>query len=80
MMYLDTDVRAIHRHFRLHGFRYKATAKITCPWRGCTQKVQYKNLARHVRSIHLGVKFQCQGCNKSFTREEAIARHLCLEN
>lgn len=75
---LEGNIRSIRMHLRQHGYRQKECSAIICPWQGCKEVVQYRNLPRHVRSIHLGVKLRCAQCGKGFTRADGMAKHLSL--
>ncbi|KAF8554903.1 hypothetical protein OG21DRAFT_1508289 [Imleria badia] len=48
---------------------------IQCPFMGCSDTLQWINIPRHIKSIHLGVRFRCPNCGKLYTRPEGLATH-----
>lgn len=49
---LEGNSRSIRIHLRIHGHQRQENTDIICPWAGCPQKLQYKNVARHIQSTH----------------------------
>ncbi|KAL4080821.1 hypothetical protein J3A83DRAFT_75103 [Scleroderma citrinum] len=72
---LEGNSRSIRMHLRMHGHKQKESARVACPWFECTQAAQYKNLARHIQSTHLGMKLQCEQCGKALTRKTVMMKH-----
>ncbi|KAH7884306.1 hypothetical protein F5I97DRAFT_1888523 [Phlebopus sp. FC_14] len=70
------NIQSIRFHLRLHGHRHREQVVVSCPWAGCTRPLRWANVPRHIRSCHLGVKFQCNKCKKQFTREYGLATHV----
>ncbi|OAX43709.1 hypothetical protein K503DRAFT_765683 [Rhizopogon vinicolor AM-OR11-026] len=67
----------MHQH---HGINTSAmseeTQKISCLWMGCSDaQTRPGNIARHVLSMHLGVRWICLTCGKHYTRKYAFRRH-----
>lgn len=73
---LEGSIQSIRSHLRFHGHRHEESAIILCPWQGCTAQLQYMSIPRHIRSTHLGVRFRCEKCGKTLTREEGLAKHV----
>ena len=73
---LDGSVKSIRRHLRLHGHRYPQRQAVQCPWMGCSDTLLWMNIPRHIRTFHLGVRFECANCGKPFTRPQGLARHI----
>ncbi|KAL4065019.1 hypothetical protein V8B97DRAFT_1985042 [Scleroderma yunnanense] len=73
---LEGSIQSIRTHLRFHGHRYEESSVIPCPWQGCTTQLQYMSVPRHIRSTHLGVRFRCDQCGKTLTREEGLVRHM----
>ncbi|KIM59367.1 hypothetical protein SCLCIDRAFT_1018978 [Scleroderma citrinum Foug A] len=73
---LGGSIQSIRAHLRFHGHRYEECSIISCPWQGCTAQLQYMSVPRHIRSTHLGVRFRCEQCGKTLTREEGLAKHM----
>ena len=46
-----------------------------CP--ECGIKVAYRNVSRHVKEKHSGLRIKCNLCAKEFLRKEYLERHLC---
>lgn len=48
-----------------------------CPYDNCPRFYCYlKNLDEHVQSVHLGRRFYCDTCGKSFKHKSTLARHI----
>lgn len=71
----EGNSRSIRMHLRKHGHQQQENTTLICPWEWCLQKIQYKNVARHIQSTHLHVKLRCEQCGKTFTRKNAMMKH-----
>ncbi|KAI9574321.1 hypothetical protein HD554DRAFT_2034459 [Boletus coccyginus] len=49
--------KSIGDHLRVHGHTHPQRQAAQCPWVGCSDTLQWMNIPRHIRSIHLGVRF-----------------------
>ncbi|KAF9222469.1 hypothetical protein BS17DRAFT_191253 [Gyrodon lividus] len=77
-MWIGGDKRDIREHLqKWHNVRRgQDKVPIHCLWLGCTTKPLLKeSLSRHVRSVHLGLKWKCVWCNAQYTREDAGRKH-----
>ena len=72
---LEGSVTSIKWHLRMHGHRHPQRQPVQCPWVGCSDTLQWINMARHIKSIHLGVRFRCPNCDRLFTRPGGLANH-----
>ena len=72
---LDGSAKSIKLHLRMHGHRHPEREAVQCPWVGCTRTLQWVNIPRHIRSIHLGVRFRCLNCDKPYTRPKGLEMH-----
>ena len=46
-----------------------------CP--KCNTRINYTNLARHMKEVHDKVKYPCPDCGKHFLRKSALEKHNC---
>lgn len=76
---LDGTLVSIRRHLSMHRHKHQAREMVECPWVGCSDKLRWMNIPRHVRSIHLGVRMVCPTCERSFTRSLGLARHIASQ-
>ncbi|KIJ08824.1 hypothetical protein PAXINDRAFT_18059 [Paxillus involutus ATCC 200175] len=67
---------SIREHIRMHGHKHSRRSTVQCPWTGCRDQLQWANMMRHIRSIHMGIRLQCWACGKFFTRAKALERHI----
>ena len=75
---LEGSVTSIKRHLRMHGHRHPQRLVVQCPFMGCSDTLQWINIPRHIRSIHLGVRFRCPNCDKLYTRAYGLTIHTAL--
>ncbi|KAG1851332.1 hypothetical protein DFJ58DRAFT_426760 [Suillus subalutaceus] len=79
-MHIGVEHRQISRHLQQHhGINTSATSEdtqqISCLWSGCPKsRMKPGNLTRHILS-HLGVRWNCQICGASLSRDDAFRRH-----
>ncbi|KAF8554442.1 hypothetical protein OG21DRAFT_1061468 [Imleria badia] len=73
---LDGTLQSIRQHLSLHGHKHQGRDMVQCPWAGCSDKLRWMNIPRHIRSIHLGVRMVCPTCERSFTRPLGLAKHV----
>ena len=81
-----TNSRSLRKHMNLHqlaSMPYETEGKSFC-CSSCSQKFRrLPDLQRHFKSVHSDAKpFVCpKGCGKSFSRKDALKRHLeCKSN
>ncbi|OAX38515.1 hypothetical protein K503DRAFT_157565 [Rhizopogon vinicolor AM-OR11-026] len=80
-MHIALEHKHVAKHFQQrHGINTSATSeeaqKMSCLWLGCSDaQMKPGNIARHVLSAHLEVKWNCLTCGKPYTREDAFRRH-----
>ena len=72
---LDGSTKSIKLHLRAHGHRHAQREAVQCPWVGCSRTTQWMSIPRHIQSTHLGVRFRCLNCGKSYTRRRGLAIH-----
>ncbi|KAG8216035.1 hypothetical protein J3R82DRAFT_8031 [Butyriboletus roseoflavus] len=72
---LDNSTTSVRLHLRLHGHMHPQRQIAQCPWMWCSDILQWKNIPRHIQSVHLGIRFRCFNCGKPYTRSEGLARH-----
>jgi uncharacterized protein (DUF983 family) len=73
---LDGTLVSIRWHLSMHGYNHQGREMVQCPWAGCSDKLRWMNIPRHIRSIHLGVRMVCPTCERSFTRSLGLAKHV----
>ncbi|KAF8126963.1 hypothetical protein EV363DRAFT_1346753 [Boletus edulis] len=73
---LNGSLLSIRNHLSMHGHKHQRNEVVQCPWAGCPDKLQWMNVPRHIRSIHLGVRMVCPNCERSFTRSLGLAKHV----
>lgn len=54
--------------------------KTDCRWSGCGMVMQRQSIARHIVTVHLGEVWECQGCGKEITRNDAYEQHAARSN
>ncbi|KAJ8591054.1 hypothetical protein M405DRAFT_814950 [Rhizopogon salebrosus TDB-379] len=80
-MYVGLEHKHVSKHLQhRHGLNTSATSEetqgISCLWSNCFHsQMKPGNMARHVLSTHLGVRWNCLTCQKSYTRDDAFRRH-----
>ena len=80
-MHVALDQKHVSKHLQQrHGVNTSATSENTqkepCRWLNCIHaQMKPGNMARHVLSAHLGVRWNCQTCGRLYTREDAFRRH-----
>lgn len=65
-----------------HDIRGPETTEVECMWvvlksgykLPCGKKFQRRNIPRHI-GTHLGLRFPCEQCEKSFTRSDSLRNH-----
>ncbi|KAH0831159.1 hypothetical protein J3R83DRAFT_13735, partial [Lanmaoa asiatica] len=77
---LDGSVKSIKWHLRMLGHRHPQRQTVLCPWNGCSDTLQWMNIPRHIQSCHLGIRFGCLNCGKSYTRPEGLTKHTASLN
>ncbi|KAF9234109.1 hypothetical protein BU15DRAFT_66022 [Melanogaster broomeanus] len=50
---------ATHEHTCQLSGDNKERSMVQCPWTGCIDVLRRRNIPRHIRSVHLGVRVQC---------------------
>ncbi|KAI5988713.1 hypothetical protein EDD15DRAFT_1353876 [Pisolithus albus] len=73
---LEGTTASISYHLHLHNHAHKQFESICCPWAGCIDGMLWRNVARHIKEKHLGMKLQCEECGKRYTRKEALTTHV----
>lgn len=67
---------SIHSHLRdHHRYLHKDSDRVSCPWQGCSKKMRWVNVPRHIRVIHLGDRLPCRKCGKLYSRKDALDVH-----
>jgi len=72
---LGGSIESIRFHLCMHGHSHPQRQVVQCPWVGCSDTLRWMNIPRHIRSIHLGVRFRCLNCGKAYTRPRGLAMH-----
>ncbi|KIM53572.1 hypothetical protein SCLCIDRAFT_47469, partial [Scleroderma citrinum Foug A] len=54
--HLQGGCAEIMAHLRAHGISYRMREQGVCPWLGCGKSILWKNVSRHVREKHLGIR------------------------
>ncbi|KIN98050.1 hypothetical protein M404DRAFT_1005586 [Pisolithus tinctorius Marx 270] len=72
---LEGTTASISYHLHLHNHVHKQFESVYCPWAGCDDEMLWRNVSRHVKEKHLGVKVQCEKCGKRYTRKESLTAH-----
>ncbi|KAG2753973.1 hypothetical protein P692DRAFT_20173944 [Suillus brevipes Sb2] len=79
-MHIAVEHKQVSKHLQQHhnintSATSGATQQITCLWTGCRDAhMKPGNLTRHVLT-HLGVRWICENCEGSLSREDAFRRH-----
>jgi hypothetical protein len=80
-MHVALEHKHISKHLQQrHGIDTTTTSKeaqkVSCLWLDCYHsQLKPGKLARHVLSTHLGVRWICLTCRRSYAREDAFRRH-----
>jgi hypothetical protein len=80
-MHIGLEHKHVSKHLQhRHNLNTSATSEetlgIPCLWSNCSHsQPKPGNMARHVLSTHLGVRWRCLTCLKSYAREDAFRRH-----
>ena len=80
VMPLEGSAMSIKWHLRMHGHKHLQREVVQCPWVGCSDTLQWTNIPRHIKSIHLGVRFWCPNCNRAYTRRNGLVAHTASLN
>ena len=72
---LGGSAKSIKLHLRMHGHSHPQREAVQCPCVGCSRTLQWMSIPRHIQSAHLGVRFRCLNCGKSYTRRRGLAKH-----
>ena len=72
---LECTTTSIRSHLRGHGHVHKDRERSSCPWQGCGKEMCWKNVARHIKEIHLGERLPCRKCGRGFSRKETWEVH-----
>ncbi|KIJ12867.1 hypothetical protein PAXINDRAFT_14424 [Paxillus involutus ATCC 200175] len=67
---------SLREHIHTHGHKHPGRSTVQCPWMGCPDRLQWENMPRHIASIHMGIRLQCERCGKLFTRAKALEKHV----
>ncbi|OJA19532.1 hypothetical protein AZE42_06607 [Rhizopogon vesiculosus] len=63
-------------HFlQVHNIHGSDDMLVHCAWNGCPRVLKKESLFRHVRAAHLLIKYTCDTCNRSFTRQYGLNVH-----
>ncbi|KAF9237883.1 hypothetical protein BU15DRAFT_8921, partial [Melanogaster broomeanus] len=75
-MWVGGDKQDIREHLqKWHGVkRGQDKDKISCLWSSCSTRLRKESLWRHIRTVHLALRWKCEVCNIQYTREDA-AQH-----
>lgn len=65
-------------HVRIHSQVHKEDRSvIPCPYEKCPRSYYFKsNLTHHIRSYHLGEKFECDICKSKIGTKQRLAQHI----
>lgn len=80
-MHMALEHKHVAKHLQQrHGVNTSGTSeetqKISCLWANCSHSpMKPGNIARHILSTHLPIKWICLTCGKDYTREDAFRRH-----
>lgn len=76
-LWVKTDKRSLKRHLkRWHNVtRGGDSNKASCTWQGCNMPMQKSAVARHIIRKHFIETFECNGCDRYFTRYECWKNH-----
>ncbi|KAF8127010.1 hypothetical protein EV363DRAFT_502393 [Boletus edulis] len=61
---------------RCHGIGGPDKAFVICRWGGCNKHMLRQSLVRHVRGLHLWLRYVCSDCLKSFSRPDTLQTHM----
>ncbi|KAI6008671.1 hypothetical protein EDC04DRAFT_2775510 [Pisolithus marmoratus] len=73
---LEGTTTSISYHLRIHDHFHKQFELVHCPWAGCADGMLWRNVVRHVKEKHLGMKVQCETCGKRYTRKGSLKVHV----
>ncbi|KIJ08162.1 hypothetical protein PAXINDRAFT_18681 [Paxillus involutus ATCC 200175] len=76
---LYSTMASLREHIRMHGHKHPGRSSVQCPWMGCQDRLQWENMPRHIASIHMGIRLQCERCGKLFTRAKALEKHTASD-
>lgn len=81
-LWIKGDKSCINVHIqRWHGGQPGGDKlEVECHWAGCEATMLKESIARHIVSIHLGEKWECQGCGKEAARYDVHRRHTVRSN
>jgi hypothetical protein len=77
-MWIGGEKRDIREHLqKWHGVKKGLDKdRISCLWWGCeTRPLRKESLSRHIRSVHLGLRWKYLCCGNLYTREDAGGKH-----
>ncbi|KAG2038577.1 hypothetical protein BDR03DRAFT_299917 [Suillus americanus] len=74
-MFVEGTTSAVSAHLRGHGIIDSDSAKISCPWTGCSKTLKRGGLTRHILT-HLGVKVRCSMCGVVKCRRDLLRAHI----
>ncbi|KAG1858978.1 hypothetical protein DFJ58DRAFT_291445 [Suillus subalutaceus] len=74
-MFVEGTTSAVSAHLRGHGIIGPDSAKIGCPWAGCSKTLKRGGLTRHILT-HLGVKVRCSICGVVRCRHDVLRAHI----
>ncbi|KAG1781637.1 hypothetical protein EV702DRAFT_1072299, partial [Suillus placidus] len=73
-LFIEMDKTSIDGHlWYWHGLKTTATP---CQFEGCEDTEDMKYWGRHIEGVHFETSYQCPYCNKHFSRDDALRRHL----
>ncbi|KAG1861706.1 hypothetical protein F4604DRAFT_1787925, partial [Suillus subluteus] len=72
-MFVEGTTNAVSAHLRRHGINSPDSARISCPWGGCSKTLKRGGLTRHILT-HLGVKVRCSICEVVRCRPTSFVR------
>jgi len=72
---IQADTRQLLSHLKdHHGVQGDPKGLHRCRWQGCSMRVQYSSLARHL-TTHLGIKIRCLTCSAEVARPDCARAH-----
>jgi hypothetical protein len=74
-MFVEGTTSAVSAHLRGHGMTGPDSARISCPWAGCSKILKRGGMTKHILT-HLGAKVRCSVCGVVKCRLYLLRAHI----